>query len=122
MWNGTSFCDGPCQEVGGASKLMSQIFTMCFGMVPAANFASNWQVVADWGLEGIGDYGSFWFIQALTGGYYSDATGHGASRYAPDDVIYHTLTKCDNAVYHALYHALTKCDNDSWCSGLRGAI
>ena len=31
MWNGTAFCDGPCTEVAGASKMMSNMFTLCFG-------------------------------------------------------------------------------------------
>ena len=43
MWNGTAFCDGPCEDVAGASKMMSNMFTLCFGMVPEANVAANWQ-------------------------------------------------------------------------------
>ena len=27
---------------------MSSLFTLAFGMVPAANQASNWKTVADW--------------------------------------------------------------------------
>ena len=61
MWNGTAFCDGPCDDVAGASKMMSNMFTLCFGMVPEANVAANWQAVADWGIEQIGDYGAFWW-------------------------------------------------------------
>jgi len=106
MWNGTAFCDGPCAEVNGASKLMSSIFTLSFGMVPEANTASNWQTVADWGIENIGDYGAFWFMNALGGGYFADATGGGAAVHAVDDGT-------------AILHSLTKCDEDSWCSGLR---
>lgn len=58
------------------------------------------------GIEGIGDYGAFWFMNAVAGGYYADATGHGDTVYAFDDGS-------------AIYTALTKCDEDSWCSGLR---
>ena len=29
MWNGTAFCDGPCNDVAGASKMMSNMFTLC---------------------------------------------------------------------------------------------
>jgi alpha-L-rhamnosidase len=106
MWNGTAFCDGPCDAVGGASKMMSNMFTLCFGMVPEANVAANWQAVADWGMEQIGDYGAFWYQMALAGSYYADATGAGAAPFAIDDGS-------------AIYTALTKCDEDSWCSGLR---
>jgi len=85
---------------------MSSLFTLAFGMVPEANQASNWKTVADWGIEGIGDYGAFWFMNAVAGGYYADSTGHGETVYAFDDGS-------------AIYTALTKCDEDSWCSGLR---
>ena len=40
MWNGTAFCDGVCAEVGGASLVMSNLFTLAFGLVPAAHAAS----------------------------------------------------------------------------------
>ena len=50
--------------------------------------------------------GAFWFMNAVAGGYYADATGHGDTVYAFDDGS-------------AIYTALTKCDEDSWCSGLR---
>jgi len=100
MWNGTHFCDGICSEVGGKSLVMSNMFTLCFGMVPEANVERAWNVVADWGLEKIGDYGSFWYFHALAGGYYApgyETPGDGS----------------------AVLTALTKCDRYSWCSGLR---
>jgi hypothetical protein len=107
MWNGTHFCDGICAEVGGNSSLMTNIFALCFGMVPAANAGAAWQVVTDWGLEQIGDYGAFWYMMAVAGGYYTDATAQGKiAPYALDDGS-------------AILTALTKCDNFSWCSGLR---
>ena len=83
--------------------MMSHMFTLCFGMVPEANVASNWKSVTDWGLEQIGDYGAFWYMMAVAGGYYADATGHGNAPYALDDGT-------------AIYTALTKCDEDSWCA------
>ena len=85
MWNGTAFCDGQCDEVGGASKMMSNMFSLCFGLVPAANVASNWKAVTDWGIENIGDYGAFWYMMAVAGGYYADETGHGLAPWAQDD-------------------------------------
>ena len=108
MWNGTQlqFCDGICSEVGGNSSLMTNMFALCFGMIPPADTKAAWQVVTDWGLEQIGDYGAFWYMMAVAGGYYADATGQGEAPYAFDDGS-------------AILTALTKCDNDSWCSGLR---
>jgi hypothetical protein len=47
--------------VKGASLVMSNMFLLSFGMVPAANIKDAWDVVADWGLEKIGDYGAFWY-------------------------------------------------------------
>jgi len=100
MWNGTAFCDGVCSEVGGKSLVMSNMFSLCFGMVPEKNINNNWAAVADWGLEQIGDYGAFWYQMALSSGYYSpfyDTPGDGS----------------------AILKALTKCDHYSWCSGIR---
>ena len=100
MWNGTNYCDGICSEVNGSSLVMSNMFTLCFGMVPQANIEGAWNVVADWGLEKIGDYGAFWYFMALASGYYApayDTPGDGS----------------------AVLKALTKCDRYSWCSGLR---
>lgn len=70
MWNGTAFCDGICTEVQGNSRIMSNIFGLAFGIVPDANIAFNWQAVANWGLQQLGDYGAFWFQMALTSSYY----------------------------------------------------
>ena len=100
MWNGSAFCDGVCTAVGGHSLVMSNMFTLAFGMVPDAHVASVWRTVADWGLEQMGDYGAFWYQVALSGSYY------GAQYDPPSDGS-------------ELYKALTKCDLDSWCSGLR---
>ena len=46
MWNGSAFCDGVCADVRGASKLMTNMFLLAFGMVPTANIPSAWGVVA----------------------------------------------------------------------------
>jgi hypothetical protein len=106
MFNGTNFCDGICSEVNGNSSLMTNMFALCFGMVPEEHVDSAWQVVADWGLEQIGDYGAFWYQAAIAGAYYADSSGNGIAPYAQDDG-------------RAIYTALTKCDADSWCSGLK---
>ena len=95
MWNGTAFCDGICSEVGGASLVMTNMFTLCFGMVPEENVPTVWRTVASWGLEQMGDYGAYWYQMALAGGY-----------YAP---LYETAD--DGS---AMVHALTKCDTYSW--------
>ena len=103
MWNASAgaYCDGICAEVSGASKVMSAIYSLDFGFVPAANIPGVWQTVADWGLQGIGDYGAFWWQMAIASGYYSNAPYD-----TPDDGT-------------AIVNALTKCDYYSWCSGLR---
>jgi hypothetical protein len=105
MWNGSHFCDGICSEVGGNSRVMTNMFFLAFGLTqqqsPAA-VAAAWQVVADWGLEQIGDYGAFWYQLALGSGYYAG----GAPYETPDDGT-------------AMVTALAKCDQYSWCSGLR---
>lgn len=100
MWNGTAFCDGPCALVGGNSLVMTNMFTLCFGMIPSMHIPSVWATVKNWGLEEMGDYGAFWYQMALSSGYYAPLYD------TPDDGS-------------AVHKALTKCDNYSWCSGLR---
>jgi len=100
MWNGTAFCDGVCEEVKGKSLMMTNMFTLLFGMIPEKNVASVWHTVADWGLEKIGDYGAFMYLNALSSSYYAPLYS------TPDDGS-------------AVLTALTKCDEFSWCSGLR---
>jgi hypothetical protein len=81
MWNGTAFCDGICTEVGGNSRLFSNVYSLAYGLVPEANVDSVWTGVNEWGLQSIGDYGAFWWQMAITSGYYS-----GMSPYeTPDD-------------------------------------
>lgn len=95
MWNGTAFCDGVCAEVHGASLLMSNIFSLAFGLVPQARLqrsavfpvapraeptvplpplqehvATAWANVTAWGIWEIGDFGAFWYQAAITSGYY----------------------------------------------------
>ena len=102
MWNGTAFCDGICDDpkINGASLVMSNMFSLCFGLVPAANIDSVWSTVTSWGLEQMGDYGAFWYQMAVASSYY------GGYYDTPDDGS-------------AMVVALTKCDVYSWCSGLR---
>jgi len=100
MWNGASFCDGICSEVGGKSLVMSNMFTLAFGLVPQPQLASVWKTVASWGLEQMGAYGAFWYQAALSNSYYAPLYD------TPDDGS-------------AILTALTKCDQSSWCSGLR---
>ena len=67
MWNASTglWCDGVCAEVGGNTRMMSSMFLTDFGLTqalhgtPGVNAA--WQLVADWGLEQIGDYGAFYY-------------------------------------------------------------
>ena len=75
MWNGTAFCDGVCKDpkINGNSRVMSNMFSLCFGMVPDDSAAFSWQATVDWGLEQIGDYGAFWYQHALGSGYYASA-------------------------------------------------
>ena len=104
MWNGTHFCDGICSEVGGNSRVMTNIFLLSLGLVQqqaAGAVPAAWQVVADWGLQQIGDYGAFFFQLALASSYYN-----GQPYDTPDDGT-------------AMVTALAKCDTYSWCSGLR---
>jgi len=100
MWNGTAYCDGVCSEVGGKSLIMSNMFTLFFGMVPPENIPSVWETIKNWGLEEIGDYGAFFYLGALSSSYYAPLFS------LPDDGS-------------AVLTALTKCDKYSWCSGLR---
>ena len=104
IWNETasSFCDGICEQVGGNSLLMTSIFSLCFGQVPAEHAAGVWAAVSRWGLEKIGDYGAFFYLMAMSGG----------GIYSGQD--YETL---DDGT--AVLTALTKCDRYSWCAGLR---
>ena len=101
MWNGTNFCDGVCADpkINGNSRVMSNMFSLFFGLVPAENIAGVWQGVADWGLEQMGDFGAFFYQLAISSGYYAPYYD------TPDDGT-------------AIVTALTKCDTYSWCSGL----
>lgn len=66
QWNATTglWCDGVCAEVGGNTRMMSSMFLTCFGLTQALHGMTGvnaaWQLVADWGMEQIGDYGAFW--------------------------------------------------------------
>jgi hypothetical protein len=108
MWlpaSGT-FCDGVCAEVGNNSRLMTSMYFLAFGLAqqlhgaPAVDAA--WRVVAGWGINGIGDYGAFWWQAAIASSY-----------YAP----YYPSPASDDGT--AMLTALTKDDYYSWVSGLR---
>ena len=71
-------------------------------MIPNEHSASAFQMVADWGIEHIGDYGAFWFQAALGSSYYALPSYYDT----PDDGS-------------AMLTALTKCDHYSWCSGIQ---
>lgn len=97
MWNGAAYCDGICSEVHNKSLVMSNMFTLWFGMVPQENIPSVWRTVTSWGLHEMGAYGAFVYLSALSSSYY-------APLYSlPDDGS-------------AVVTALAKCDHDSWCS------
>ena len=43
------------RQVGGKSLVMSNMFTLAFGLVPPENSETVWRGVASWGLEQMGD-------------------------------------------------------------------
>lgn len=99
MWNASAgrFCDGICADpaVRGHGGVTTDYFTTFLGLVPDADgagtaAAARCAAMAEFGLEGIGDYGAFVFVGAL-------------ARHSGDDGT-------------ALLAALAKCDADSWCA------
>ena len=104
MWNesSNSFCDGIARKLGGHSRLMTSMFGLCFGQVPAEHAAGVWAAVARWGLKKMGDYGAFFYLMAMSGGGIYSGQDYGV----PADGT-------------AVLTALTKCDRCSWCSRLR---
>jgi hypothetical protein len=65
-------------------------FTASLGIVPEQWFSNVWEELAKWGLVQIGDFGSHFYMNAL-------------SMHAGDDGT-------------AMLTALTKCDDWSWCA------
>jgi hypothetical protein len=105
MWDpvNNTFCDGICNEVNHNSLLMTNMYFLAFGFTQLQGqdaLVKAWNIVSNWGLEQIGDYGAFWYQMALTSSYYGS--------YYPS---------LDDGT--AILTALTKCDTYSWCSGLR---
>ena len=105
MWDSVNntFCDGICNEVNHNSLLMTNMYFLAFGFTQLQGqdaLVKAWNIVSNWGLEQIGDYGAFWYQMALTSSYY------GSYYPSVDDGT-------------AILTALTKCDTYSWCSGLR---
>jgi hypothetical protein len=93
MWDKASgrFCDGPCADpaVAGHHGVTTDYFTAYLGLVQTeAEAAAVSRHLADFGLNRIGDYGSFVFLSAL-------------ARHTEDDGT-------------AVLTALTKCDAQSW--------
>ena len=97
MWDtrNNRYCDGPCADpaVNGHGGVTTNYFTLYAGLVPAEATAAVSRQLAAFGLNRIGDYGSFVFLSAL-------------ARYTDDDGS-------------AVIDALTKCDADSWCHEIR---
>jgi alpha-L-rhamnosidase len=94
MWDTAAgrFCDGPCSDpkVQGHGGYTTNYFTTFFGLVPEEHASGVWKELAGIGMTGIGDYGSFVFLNALAAHPGDDGT--------------------------AMVTALTKCDAFSWCN------
>jgi hypothetical protein len=86
------FCDGPCADpkVNKHGGVTTNYFTASLGIVPEQWFSNVWEELAKWGLVQIGDFGSHFYMNAL-------------SMHAGDDGT-------------AMLTALTKCDDWSWCA------
>jgi alpha-L-rhamnosidase len=68
MWDGNAtgrFCDGICSEVAWHSGVTTSAWTLWLNLVPPQSVPAVWQQVADWGLEGFGDYGAHVYLSAL---------------------------------------------------------
>jgi len=104
MWNAKSgsYCDGVCADVKNNSLVMTNMFSLFFGLVADEYLKNAWQTVTDWGLEQMGDYGAFFYQLALSGSYYGGENTYGVPGNGTE-----------------LLTALAKCDSSSWCSGLR---
>lgn len=105
MWNGSAFCDGICSEVGGNSRFMSNMFTLWMGFVPQKDVELNWNALTRWGIYQVGDYGAFWYLNAIGGSYYT-----------LPNALYTTPASDDGS---EVLKALAKCDHFSWCSEIR---
>ncbi len=95
MWNNDAqhFCDGLCaNQTSVNGSVYTDYTTLFLGLVPMEARATVWESIAAHGLENIGAYGAFLFLNAL-------------SRYPELG---------DNGT--AIHRALTKCDETSWCA------
>ncbi len=95
MWDDTHqhFCDGLCANQTSANGSVYTDYTTLFlGLVPTEARATVWESIATHGLENIGAYGAFLFLNALS--RYPELGDNGTT----------------------IYHALTKCDETSWCA------
>ena len=95
MFNATAgrFCDGLCSDANSsAGSVYTDFTTMFLGLVPTKALPGVWRSVASHGIENMGAYGAFLYLNALA--RYPDAGDDGA----------------------AILTALTKCDDTSWCA------
>ena len=69
------------------------MFTAYLGLVPNGSAGVVWSALKAWGLEQMGDYGAFIFLNALAMGTRDDGS--------------------------AMLEALAKCDAFSWCNEMR---
>ena len=104
LWDATAtpprYCDGVCDDakVQHHGGVTTNYFTLFHDLVPAASVNGVWNELKEWGLEHIGDYGAWVFLNAL-------AMTNQATAIA-------TRAGDDGA---AMLTALTKCDEWSWC-------
>ena len=100
MWNSNDevYCDGICTDpaVNGTGSVWSNMMSLWLGLVPEQSRNSVRAKVVAHGLEVLGDYGAFQYVNALT--------------------KYHNTVQGDDG--SAMLTALTKCDLTSWCAEL----
>lgn len=92
MWdsNNSRYCDGICTEVSNQSGVTTSMFFLFNDLLGSDGEKQKaWQIAADYGLEGTGDYGAFIYLA-------------GMNKFVGDDGT-------------ANLNALTKCDASSWC-------
>lgn len=94
MWDPTEhrFCDGICAE-NRTLSVYSDITALYLGLVPQSTSASVWEAIAAHGLESLGAYGAFLYLNALA--------------------TYPVGIDDDGST---ILSALTKCDATSWCA------
>eukprot|EP00666_Eupelagonemidae_sp_cell4sb_P010802 gene10802-23241_t len=70
MWDAAAgrFCDGPCADpkVKNHGGIDTNVFTSYLGLVPKGRVGGVWRQLAAHGMTGIGDYGAFAMLNALS--------------------------------------------------------